>query len=438
VADASSVEADSSKHESKESRMTAELPMTGLEKAMKLCNVFSGIASTLFATSILTIGVSTSIPPAAEAAPPACKGSNKNDPACPGGGGGGEDPPDNACLTSGTFPTLAFWGLSGQTQSAGLFLSDASGTCVQQVTENGGPCLLSEMKMYYAPPASPGNTGTGRVVSYCFDNVFLTDFLVASDNSVTLLKDNILVASATGIGGFGDVDIASDGDSLAFSHHWPDGNGDGVADGESLYIVSADDCLTSPWLSTDPGSCNASGSRQEILSIPNTNIGDSGVRWTGLSWNHDGTRIYLHQSKHTEVSGLHVAEKDGTGVWNYSLLASGVTLGGGTLFPAATLANWDGRGDREVLAFRFSTESPCDEIRIIDVEDCRGPSVQCGSIGPDLPGHRPSFTNDGQLVYNLLKPKGKHNCSSQNKIAILDPFSGSDPTEIVNGTDPDG
>lgn len=360
-----------------------------------------------------------------------------------GGGGGGEDPPEDACLTSDTFPTFAYWGLSGQTQSAGLFLSDATGACVQQVTPNGGPCLLSEMKMHYEPPVSPGGTGNGRVVSYCFDDAFLTDFSVASDNSVTVSKDNILIASVTGSGGIGDVDIASDGDSLAFSHHWADGDGDGVSDGESLYIVSADHCLISPWLDTDPSSCNVGGSRREILSIPNTNVGQPGTRWTGLSWNHNGSRIYLHQSIHTEESGLHVVEDDGNGAWNYSLLASGETLGGGTLFPAATLADWDGpdygRDEREVLAFRFSTEAPCDEIRIIDVEDCRGPSAQCGSIGPDLPGHSPSFTNDGQLVFGLLKPKGKHNCNSQNKIAILDPFTpGSAPTEIVNGTDPDG
>ena len=404
---------------------------------MKIWNVISGVASTLFVASILTIGVSTGIPSSAEAAAPACKGPNKNDPGCPGGGG--EDPPDDACLTSSTFPAFAYWGLSGQTQSAGLYLSDATGACVQQVTPNGGPCLLSEMKMHYAPPALPGGTGSGRVVSYCFDDAFLTEFLVASDKSVTLSKDTVLIASVTGSGGIGDVDIANDGDSLAFSHHWADGNGDGWPDGESLYIVSADDCLGSPWLDIDPSSCNASGSRQEILSIPNTNIGDGGVRWTGLSWNHDGTRIYLHQSKHTEVSGLHVAEEDATGIWNYSVLASGVTLGGGTLFPAAKLADWDGRGDREVLAFRFSTEAPCSEIHIIDVEDCRGSSALCGSIGPDLVGRTPSFTNDGQLVFNLLKRKGKHTCNNQNKIVIMDPFTpGSTPTEVVNGTDPDG
>ena len=407
----------------------------------RLRTVVAGVASTLFVASILTIGVSTGIPSAAEAAAPACKGPNKNDPGCPGGGG--EDPPDDACLTSSTFPAFAYWGLSGQTQSAGLFLSDATGACVQQVSPNGGPCLLSEMKMHYAPPILPGDTGNGRVVSHCFADVFLTDFSVASDNSVTVSKDNILIASVTVRGGIGDVDIASDGDSLAFSHHWADGNGDGVSDGESLYIVSADDCLASTWLDTDPSSCNDSESRQKILSIPNTNIGQPGTRWTGLSWNHNGTRIYLHQSIHTEVSGLYVAELDDeSGVWNYSLLASGTTLGGGTLFPAAEFADWDGpggRGDREVLAVRFSTEAQCSEIHIIDVEDCRGPSALCGNIGPDLSGHRPSFTNDGQLLFGLLKPKGKHNCNNQNKIVIMDPFTpGSAPTEIVNGTDPDG
>ncbi len=206
-----------------------------------------------------------------------------------------------------------------------------------------------------------------------------------------------------------------------------------------MYIVSANDCLISPWLDNDPSSCNTSGSRQEILSVPNTNFGDGGVRWTGVSWSRDSTRIYLNQSKHTEVSGIEVAEEVSPGVWNYTGVVSQVTLGGVTTFPAATLAAWDGRGDRDVVAFRLDDDAPCAEIHIIDVEDCRGPSALCGSIGPDLIGRTPSFTNDGQLVFNLLKQKGKHNCNNQNKIAIMDPFTpGSAPTEIVKGTDPDG
>ena len=56
---------------------------------MKIWNVISGVASTLFVASILTFGVSTGIPSAAEAAAPACKGPNKNDPGCPGGGDDG-------------------------------------------------------------------------------------------------------------------------------------------------------------------------------------------------------------------------------------------------------------------------------------------------------------------------------------------------------------
>ena len=54
---------------------------------MKRWNVISGVASTLFVASILTFGVSTGVPSVAEAAPPACKGHNKNDPGCPGVGG---------------------------------------------------------------------------------------------------------------------------------------------------------------------------------------------------------------------------------------------------------------------------------------------------------------------------------------------------------------
>ena len=58
--------------------------------------------------------------------------------------------------------------------------------------------MIGEMKMHYAPPASAGGTGSGRVVSHCFNDVFLTDFLVAPDNSVTVPNDHILIASVTG------------------------------------------------------------------------------------------------------------------------------------------------------------------------------------------------------------------------------------------------
>ncbi len=70
---------------------------------MKMWNVISGGASTLIVASILMFGVSTGVPSAAEAAPPACKGHNKNDPSCPGVGGlGGVK--YTAQLTGGSSP----------------------------------------------------------------------------------------------------------------------------------------------------------------------------------------------------------------------------------------------------------------------------------------------------------------------------------------------
>ncbi len=56
---------------------------------MKRWNVISGVTSTLFVALILTFGISTSIPSAAEAAPPDCKGPNKGGPNCPAGDDGG-------------------------------------------------------------------------------------------------------------------------------------------------------------------------------------------------------------------------------------------------------------------------------------------------------------------------------------------------------------
>ena len=49
-----------------------------------------GLTLTLAIAAIL-LGISTGIPSAAEAAPPACKGPNKDDPRC-GGGGDNTDP----------------------------------------------------------------------------------------------------------------------------------------------------------------------------------------------------------------------------------------------------------------------------------------------------------------------------------------------------------
>jgi hypothetical protein len=199
--------------------------------------------------------------------------------------------------------------------------------------------IQGEMKMHYEPPASIGGIGSGRVVwedDSSGDALFLLEFEVAADNSLSASNDTVLIMSTLEIGGIGDFDIGSDHDSLAFSYHWPDTKGNGYSDGESLYIVSINDCLRSTWIPSDPTTCNASGYRQEILSVPNTNTNDSGTRWTFVSWNFDRSRIYLNQSKHTEVSGIQIAEKDSSGDWHFSGVVSQATLGGVTTFPAAT------------------------------------------------------------------------------------------------------
>lgn len=338
-------------------------------------------------------------------------------PSCGDDGGGGDPGGGDACLDSTTFPSFAYWGSNPD----GLYLSDATGVCTQQISSNGGACLLGEMKMQYTAPASEGGIGNGRVVSFCWDDTFLWEFSVAPDNSVSVSIDFSLIMSTIEGGIIGDLDIANDRDSLAFSFHWADGDGNGITDGESLYIVSIDDCLRSTWIPSDQATCNnASGSRQEILSIPNTNPNDATIRWTGLSWSHNGTKIYLNQRMHASIAGIQVAEKDSQGEWGYSGVASGDSLGGGTWFPTATSATWDNRGDREIVAFRFDNgNTQCDEIYIIDVEDCRDPVEPCGNIGPDIYGRTPSFTNDGLLVFNQLTPKGKSNCRNPGKISIV-------------------
>ena len=124
---------------------------------MKIWNVISGVASTLFVASILTFGVSTGIPSAAEAAAPACKGPNKNDPGCPGGGDGGTG--ETTCATSTTFPAFVYWDASGGT-GARLTLSDAEGGCTHALTsyDNGGS-ITGDSALHY-----DDSSGEGRVI----------------------------------------------------------------------------------------------------------------------------------------------------------------------------------------------------------------------------------------------------------------------------------
>jgi hypothetical protein len=355
-------------------------------------------------------------------------------------GGGNQT---DACLTSTTFPAFAYWGQTGASQSNGLFLSDATGACIQQVSINGGPCLLGDMAAHYTPPASPGENGTGRVVSSCFAEGFIWEYTVGQDNSVTVTKDTILIASTStpdDASVIASVDIAADGDTLAFGYVWADEDGDGTNDGGSLYTASLDGCLTETWQESDPTPCN--GTSTEILSFPTIAEEGGARRFVGVAWRDDGKRIYLSQwfVDNTQGNGLMVADES-SGVWSLFPVASADVLGDSPWHMRSSIATWDTRGDREVVAYRApgDPDIPCDEVHIIDVEDCRADNAQCGSIGPVLLGSSPSFTNDGQLVFNLRELKGKRNCNDNQKIAIIDPFSpGSTPTEIVDGKDPEG
>ena len=95
---------------------------------MKIWNVISGVASTLFIASILTFGVTTGIPSAAEAAAPPCKGPNKNDPGCPGGGG--EDPPPPPDPGGSADPQVAY-------RDGGIFIANDDGTSQTEIRTGG-------------------------------------------------------------------------------------------------------------------------------------------------------------------------------------------------------------------------------------------------------------------------------------------------------------
>jgi hypothetical protein len=241
-------------------------------------------------------------------------------------------------------------------------------------------------------------------------------------------------------GHIGGMDIANDGDSLAFSHHAADENGDGFEEAESLYIVSINGCLGEPWLLTDTSAC--SGTSAEVLSFAPLSVEYGPPRFTSMTWSADRKRINLDQSKHLHISGIQIAENTAPGVWtSYVLYDQNLLLPPpGTIRGAAgATIDWDSTrpGPREVVATTHDVNQ-CQTIIIVDVEDCL--DGQCNNIGPDdLFGWSPSWASDGRLLYEDRRPRGKGSCNNPGKILILDPFNSTDaPTQTVNGGNPDG
>lgn len=354
-----------------------------------------------------------------------------------------QKPNDDPCVTSTTFPTFVYATASGS-EGTLFSLSDADGSCVQTLTTyEGGSFIQGEIKLDYQAPGTPGESGTGRFVwqdKLTTKAIFLTEFVVIPGNIVTVMKDFVtIVQLADSEGSMGGLDIANDGDSLAFSHHSPDGDGDGYSDKESLYVVSIDGCLAESWLLTDPSAC--SGTSTEVLSFAPL-VAYGPPRFTSMTWSTDRKRIYLDQSKHLHISGIQIAENTAPGVWTSFVLYDQNLLlppPGTIRGAAAATVDWDSTrpGSREVVATTHDV-SQCQAVIIVDVEDCL--LGQCDTIGPAiLFGNAPSWTSDGRLLYEERSPRGKFNCRTPGKILILDPFDPDDaPTQIVNGRDPDG
>jgi hypothetical protein len=365
-------------------------------------------------------------------------------PSCGGGGGGDSGGGENACATSTTFPTFVYATASGSEGT--LFnLSDADGSCVQTLTTyEGGSFIQGEIRLDYQVPATESDSGTGRFIwqdKLIAKAIYLTEFVVIPGNVVTVTKDFVtIVQLADSEGSMGALDIANDGDSLTFSHHSADGDGDGYSDAESLYVVSIDGCLAEPpWLLTDASAC--SGTSTEVLSFaPLVEYGPP--RFTSMTWSVDRKRVYLDQSKHRHYSGIQIAENTAPGVWtSFDLFDQNLLLAppGTIRGAAAATVHWDSNrpGPREVVATTHDV-SQCQTVIIVDVEDCL--LGQCDNIGPDdLFGNYPSWTSDGRLLYEQLSPRGKSNCGSSGKIMIFDPFDPTDvPTQTVDGRNPDG
>ena len=163
---------------------------------MKRWNVISGVASTLFVASILTFGVSTGIPSAAEAAAPACKGPNKNDAGCPGSGDGG----------SAADPAFAY--VRPANGSNKVFLANADGSSATEI--------FVGLKFTFAPePAAFGDMSGGKVLIMDFSNLFLVTYSVTGGvinvDSEVMIHDRDIKSAI-----FADPDWSPDGEDFAF------------------------------------------------------------------------------------------------------------------------------------------------------------------------------------------------------------------------------
>jgi len=366
----------------------------------------------------------------------------------PSCGGGGGEPGETTCATSTTFPTFVYWdGTTGGGGGSILTLSDADGTCTQDLTNHECQfCIVGDTAFHYAP-----STGFGRVIwtdKFVGTQFLLLEFSVTSPgNEVTVSVDSKIIAEGpwgSENGSVRDPDIAPDGDTLAFIYRWPN-TGDPQTEGFTIYTASIDGCSipSEPWDLLDPLGC--SNSLSNVFS--ESSAANGGFYWNDLTFSADGMRIYVNQSIHTQENtgnpmpeGTYVVDQTNN-IWGDYMYEPELP------FPSTIASvDYDGSGPRELLAAGVSSESnPCGGVVVVDIEDCLSDDTLCGSIiGNNFPGRDPSWLYDDRLVYQerIYKRQGKNYSCKSGGMGIADPFpldSSTMPTTVTDsGRDPLG
>ncbi len=403
---------------------------------MKIWNLISGVASTLFVASMLTISVSMSFPSAAEAAAPACKGPNKNDPGCPDGGDGGTG--ETTCATSETFPTFLFWDqISGGGEA--LSLSDAEGTCTVPLTTFADPGTFPGATAFYYDKSS----GWGRAL---YTNkmigtlLYLVEFTVGAENAVNVEHESIILAEGRWGGEDGSIRKVifvpnGNGDTIAFIYRW---SIEGAAEtgGYAIYMASITGCLDDPWSLNYSGAPGCTQSLSALISdVPKAN--NEALYWLDLAFSDNNTKLFLQQFINANGGGTWVAEQDQvTGVWGDAVWDPL------KLVPSVASMIDYGNGLREVVATGGSSvDNPCGELIFNDLENCNV-ERDCDPIFTEtILGANPSWLADGRIIYEerIYKRQGRNYSCKTGDISIAEPFNSLvAPIRLFPGRDPLG
>jgi hypothetical protein len=371
------------------------------------------------------------------AAKPNCSDDSTH-PSCGDDGGTSE----TTCADSTTFPAFVYWDASGGT-GARLTLSDADGGCTHALTsyDNGGS-ITGDSALHYTPSGADYAPGSGRVIwtnKIGGTQLFLVEFAVDSDNVVYISIDSQVLAEGPWGGENGSIrhpDIAPDGDTFAFINRWPY-TGVDETDGFSIYTASINGCLFAPepWDLLDPFGCSTSLSTVFAESTAT----NGGFYWNDLTFNDDGTRLYVNQSIHTQENtgnpmpaGTYVVDQINNNWGDYEYEPD-------LPFPSTiALIDYDDSGLREVLATGGSSEfNPCGEVVVVDIADCLSDVTLCGSIiGHNLLGRDPSWLADDRLVYQerIYKRQGRNYSCKSGGMGVADPFDSSTaPVRAADG-----